>query len=50
MFDSLTPIVQWIFSEASKLAAIVWASGWVGVCVISIPLARRIVDIFKKLF
>lgn len=50
MFDELIPVVNWIFSEATKLARIVWASGWVGVCIIALPLARKVVNIFKSLF
>lgn len=49
MFDSLVPIVNWIFSESTDLARIVWASGWAGICVIAIPLVRKVVDIFKKI-
>lgn len=50
MFDALLPIVNWIFDEVTKLAAFIWASGWVGICVIAIPLARKVVNIFKSLF
>lgn len=50
MFSSIEPVVSWIFSEVSDLSAIVWASGWVGVCIIGLPLARKVIDIFRKIF
>lgn len=50
MFDDLIPVVNWIFEEATSLARIVWSSGWIGVCVIAIPLARKVVNIFKSIF
>lgn len=50
MFDDLMPVVTWIFEETRKLADFVWKSGWVGVAVICIPLARKVVNIFKSIF
>lgn len=50
MFNDLVPIVNWVFDEATALARFVWSSGWVGVCIIAIPLARKVVNIFKSLF
>lgn len=50
MFNDLVPIVNWVFDEAAALARFVWSSGWAGVCVIAIPLARKVVNIFKSLF
>ena len=40
----------WLFDNVSTLARFVWSSGWVGVCVIAIPLARKVVNIFKQIF
>ena len=50
MFSSLSPIINWLFDNVSTLARFVWSSGWVGVCVIAIPLARKVVNIFKQIF
>ena len=50
MFSDLTPILDWLFENVTSLARIVWASGWVGVCVIGITLARKVVNIFKSIF
>lgn len=50
MFSSLSPIINWLFDNVSTLARFVWSSGWVGVCVIAIPLARKVVYIFKQIF
>lgn len=51
MFSSLHPIVDWIFSELSKFVSFLWSDcKWVGVCVVGLPLLRKVVDIFRKLF
>lgn len=51
MFDSLLPVVTWLFGEVADLARFVWTScSWVGVCVICIPLVRKVVNIFRSLF
>ena len=50
MFEEVAPVVTWIFSETSKLVSFVWGTGWIGVILICLPLAKRVVDIFKKLF
>lgn len=50
MFSSLSPIINWLFDNVNTLARFVWSSGWVGVCVIAIPLARKVVNIFKQIF
>lgn len=42
---------QWAFEEVSKLAYFLWNdTGWVGVCVIGLPLVYRVVNIVRKLF
>lgn len=51
MFDSLLSVVTWLFDEVANLARFVWTScSWVGVCVIGIPLVRKVVNIFKSIF
>lgn len=50
MFDEPIIVVHWLFDEVTTLARFVWSSGWVGKCVICIPLAREVVYIFKKIF
>ena len=49
MFSDVSLISSWLFSEVSGLAQIVYDSGWVGVCIIGIGLARAVVYIFRKL-
>lgn len=50
MFDDVSQILYWSFGEVSKLSQFVWTNGkWVGVCVIGLPLIRRVVNIFRKL-
>lgn len=50
MFDSVAPIVGWIFDETRKLAVFVYSCGWVGALVICLPIIRRMINIFKSLF
>lgn len=51
MFDTVKPVVDWLFSNVSDLAAFLWGScGWVGACVVGLPLLRKVVDIFRKIF
>ena len=50
MFSDLELVVQWLFSEVRKFASFVWSLGWPGVIVICLPLAKRVVGIFKKIF
>lgn len=51
MFDSLTPVVTWLFGELLALARFVWTKGgWLGVGVICLPLVSRVVHIFRKIF
>jgi len=49
MFNDLLPVVEWLFSEISRLFSFVWSCGWIGVIVICLPLARKVVDIFRKI-
>lgn len=50
MFSDVTTVTNWLFKEISGLAAFVWQNGkWVGVCVVGLPLIRRVVNIFRKL-
>lgn len=51
MFDDVLPIVNWLFSEVKSLATFVWSGGkWVGALVICLPIIRRLINIFSKLF
>lgn len=50
MFDDALFVANWLFSEVSKLAGTVWSFGWIGVCVIGLPLVRKAVNIFKSIF
>lgn len=50
MFSDVNTVVTWLFQEVSKLARYVWENGkWVGICVVGLPLIRRVVNIFRKL-
>ena len=50
MFEDVKPVVAWIFTELSSLATFVWKNGgWVGLCVIGLPLIAKVVNIFKKM-
>lgn len=50
MFDSVRPVVDWLFTELSTLVNYIWTScGWVGLCVVGLPLLRWVVNIFKKI-
>lgn len=49
-FDGLTLIIEWLFSELLLLFDFVWNhSYWVGICIIGLPLLKKVVDIFHKL-
>ncbi len=50
MFSDLVPIVDFLFDNLMNLFDMVWSAGWIGVIVICLPLARRVIDILKKLF
>lgn len=51
MFSEVQIVVDWLFTNISSLASFLWnRCGWAGVCVIGLPLLRKVVDIFRKLF
>lgn len=50
MFSDVKLVVDWLFNQLSTLANLVWTEGkWVGLCVIGLPLIRRVINIFRKL-
>lgn len=50
MFGDVSLILNWVFKEVSSLADFIWNNGkWVGLCVIGLPLIRRVVNIFRRL-
>lgn len=50
MFGDVSVVLNWVFKEVSSLADFIWNNGkWVGLCVIGLPLIRRVVNIFRKL-
>lgn len=50
MFGDVSQVMNWVFNEVSDLANFIWTNGkWVGICVIGLPLIRRVVNIFRRL-
>ncbi len=50
-FYELYDIINWLFDEIYKLFTFLWGhSYWVGIAVIGLPLLRKVVDIFRRLF
>lgn len=50
MFNDVSQVLNWLFKEVSVLADFIWTNGkWVGICVIGLPLIRRVINIFRKL-
>ncbi|WP_195840494.1 hypothetical protein [Clostridium porci] len=50
-FYELYDIINWLFDEIYKLFTFLWEhSYWVGIAVIGLPLLRKVVDIFRRLF
>lgn len=50
MFSDVSLVLNWLFEEVSDLANFIWSNGkWVGICVIGLPLIRRVINIFRKL-
>lgn len=50
MFDDARLVVDWLFDCLFQLTdTIVVFGGWVGICVIGLPLLRRVINIFRKL-
>ena len=50
MFGEVQVVLGWLFNEVSSLADFIWTQGkWVGLCIIGLPLLRRVINIFRKL-
>lgn len=50
LFDGPKLVVDWLFTEVLNFANILWSQfAWIGVLLITLPLLRRIVDIFRRL-
>lgn len=50
MFSDVSLVLNWLFREVSDLANFIWNNGkWVGICVIGLPLIRRVINVFRKL-
>lgn len=50
MFDSIVPVVTFLFSQVSSIFVMMWDSGWMGVALLCVPLILWVVDIFFQIF
>lgn len=50
MFSDVNTVVDWAFSQLSIFVNFLWNDcAWVGVLVISLPLIRRVINIFRRI-
>jgi len=50
VFSEVNVVVDWIFAQLSVFVRFLWNDcAWVGVLVISLPLIRRVINIFKQI-